>query len=81
MFTFDLKKLGEKCAEFRRSKGYTQLQVAYRLGYTESNISAFENGRTNNLCIFFWYLSEGMQIDWKEVVTREEVGKVNGYRN
>ena len=67
MFTFDLRKLGMKCAEFRRSKGYTQLQVAYQLGYTESNISAFENGRTNNLFIFFWYLSQGMQIDWMEV--------------
>lgn len=67
MFTFDLKKLGAKCAEFRRSKGYTQMQVAYQTGYTDSNISAFEQGRTNNLFIFFWYLSQGMQIDWKEV--------------
>lgn len=71
MFTFDLKKLGARCADFRRSKGYTQIQVADKLGYTESNISAFENGRTNNLFIFFWYLSEGMVIDWTEVSCNE----------
>lgn len=52
----DLKHIGKMCADARRKNGLTQLQVAYEIGYTSENISAFECGRNDNLRIFLWYL-------------------------
>lgn len=51
-----LKQIGRVCASVRRAKGYTQLQVAFAIGYAPENVSAFECGRNDNLRIFLWYL-------------------------
>lgn len=51
-----LKQIGRICASVRRAKGYTQLQVAFAIGYAPENVSAFECGRNDNLRIFLWYL-------------------------
>ena len=51
-----LKQIGRVCAKVRRAKGYTQLQVAFDIGYAPENVSAFECGRNDNLRIFLWYL-------------------------
>lgn len=53
-----LKNIGKNCAKVRRSKGYTQLQVSFELGYSPENISAFECGRNDNTRIFLWYLDK-----------------------
>lgn len=54
--------IGRKCANFRRSIGYTQQQVANELGYTKSNISMFENGKNYNMTILLWYLKRGLEL-------------------
>ena len=58
----DLKKLGEKCKHFRRSKHIHQNKVAKETGYSNKSISAFENGRVNNALILIWYINNGMDI-------------------
>lgn len=55
-------KIGKKCANFRRSIGYSQQQVAEELGYTRSNISMFENGKNYNMTILLWYLKRGLEL-------------------
>lgn len=54
--------IGRKCANFRRSIGYTQQQVANELGFTRSNISMFENGKNYNMIILLWYLKRGLEL-------------------
>lgn len=54
--------IGKKCANFRRSIGYSQKQVADELGYSRTNISMFENGKNYNMTILLWYLKRGLEI-------------------
>lgn len=54
--------IGRKCANFRRSIGYSQKQVADELGYSRTNISMFENGKNYNMVILFWYLKRGLEL-------------------
>lgn len=58
----NLKAIGKRCQEFRLSLGYTQDDVGYILGYSRETISMFENGKNDNLLIFLWYISMGMNI-------------------
>lgn len=58
----NLKIIGKKCKEFRMSLGYTQDDVGYSIGYSRETISMFENGKNDNLLIFLWYISMGMDI-------------------
>lgn len=58
----DLKRLGEKCKHFRRSKYIHQNKVAKETGYSNKSISAFENGRVNNAIILLWYINNGMDV-------------------
>lgn len=56
--------VGLNCQEFRRKKTLcSQVDVAKDLGYSVENISAFENGRNNNMRILIWYILHGMQMD------------------
>ena len=59
----NLKYIGQKCQIYRQSMGYRQCEVARDTGYSIENISAFENGRNDNLIIFLWYLDKGFSID------------------
>lgn len=59
----DLIYIGKTCQNFRRGKGLTQSEVAEDMGYTVENISAFENGRNDNLRIFLWYVDRGLNIN------------------
>lgn len=54
--------IGRKCANFRRSIGYSQKQVADELGYSRANISMFENGKNYNMMILLWYLKRGLEL-------------------
>lgn len=51
-----LKKVGKICQECRKEKHKLQQEVAEDTGYSVENISAFENGRNDNLKIFLWYI-------------------------
>jgi len=57
-----LKKLGEECKYFRMFNHKVQLDVAVETDYSIESISAFERGRTNNLRILLWYISNGYDI-------------------
>ena len=54
--------IGRKCANFRRSIGYSQQRVADELGYNRTNISMFENGKNYNMTILLWYLKRGLEL-------------------
>lgn len=54
--------IGRKCANFRRSIGYSQQKVADELGYSRTNISMFENGKNYNMNILLWYLKRGLEL-------------------
>lgn len=54
--------IGRKCANFRRSIGYSQQKVADELGYSRANISMFENGKNYNMNILIWYLKRGLEL-------------------
>lgn len=53
---YNLQQIGTFCAKERRRKGHTQLEVAFAVGFSPENISAFERGRNDNVTIFLWYL-------------------------
>lgn len=68
-----LKQIGRVCAKVRRAKGYTQLQVAFDVGYAPENVSAFECGRNDNLRIFLWYLKHCVTpASYMEFITKIE---------
>lgn len=59
----DLRCIGKSCQKFRISQGLLQSEVAEDIGYTIENISAFENGRNDNVRIFLWYVSKGLNVN------------------
>lgn len=54
--------IGIECKKLRESLNITQKQVADELGYSVKTISAFENGRNNNINILMWYLKRGLEV-------------------
>ena len=54
-----LKDLCKQAQINRTNAGVTQKAVAYELGYSVENISAFENGRNNNAEILNYYVNKG----------------------
>lgn len=65
----DQKKLGHELQNLRISYGYTQAEMAARLGVQRSNYSGFEVGRIN----FLYYFGKLCRI-----FTKEEMVKVCG---
>lgn len=52
----DTKTIGRKCADFRRDVlGITLTQMCNLTGAKYKNVSAFENGRANNIRYLFLY--------------------------
>ena len=74
-----LKQIGKVCAEVRRAKRYTQLQVSFEIGYAPENVSAFECGRNDNLRIFLWYLENCITpATYREFLNKiSETGELN----
>lgn len=55
-----IKHLGAACREWRKTQtNMTSEDMGNKLGVTQTTISAFENGHTNNLYIFMGYVNEG----------------------
>lgn len=60
----ELKRVGKVCQRYRKNVlRMTLVDVGKRLGYSASNISAFENGYSNNAIILLWYMSKGVTLD------------------
>ena len=62
--------IGQACKAYREDLGIKQSQVAKETGYSEQNISSFENGRTNNMIIFLWYLHQGISPHYIKTLYR-----------
>lgn len=63
----ELKELAETCAEYRKSIGVSQSQVALDLGVSPKAISHFEKGRSSNALFLLWYIENGMGVEeWLE---------------
>lgn len=69
----NMRLIGARCKAYRMSLGYYQADVAKFLDYSKENISAFENGRNDNLRILLWYILHGMTTD--QILGREKNGK------
>lgn len=55
------KVCGSLCKKYRQEVlEKTQKDVAKDLGYSQENVSAFENGRNSNNIIFMWYVRNGI---------------------
>jgi predicted transcriptional regulator len=57
-----LKKIGNECAKFRHQIKEPQSSVAKSTNYSVEVVSSFENGRNNNLFVFLWYVSNGLDL-------------------
>lgn len=55
-------EIGKACQCYRKKIGKTQREVAEDTHYSVENISAFENGRTNNFRILLWYVAHGLNV-------------------
>ena len=60
---FTLKEISAACQAYRRREGVPQSRVAFDTGYSVESVSAFENGRVNNLMLYLWYAGRGMDIE------------------
>lgn len=62
-------EIGMKCKLFRKyTLKATQREIADELGYSVSNISAFEKGSNTNYTILAWYVNKG--FNFNKVVKR-----------
>lgn len=53
----DIKKfIGNECRNKRIYAGLSLLDVAKMTGYSRSNISMFENGHSDNMVLYHFYL-------------------------
>lgn len=59
MITLSNKEIGQMCKAYRQSINKKQIDVSKDTGYSIESISTFENGRTNNMQIFVWYILHG----------------------
>lgn len=54
------KHIGEACKKWRKENTtLTAEDIAKHIGMTQTAVSAFENGHTNNLYIFMAYVNAG----------------------
>ena len=62
-----LKSLGERVKNIRLSKGYTQMELAYKIGKDHPSINRLEKGKINPSYFFLYEIAEGLEIDIKEI--------------
>lgn len=61
-----LISLGLRIKELRKSKGFTQTELANIIGKDHPSINRLENGKINPGYIFLTELAEGLEVDIKE---------------
>lgn len=71
------EKIGLFIAECRKSKGYTQLQLAEKLGVTDRSISNWENGKCMPDLSLFKPLCEALDISIYELLSGERIEEDN----
>jgi transcriptional regulator with XRE-family HTH domain len=61
-----LKKLGERIKTIRVAKGFTQTELANKIGKDHPSINRLEKGKINPSYIFLCEVAEGLEIEVKE---------------
>ena len=54
-----LKVIGRAAGYWRRKNGVKQIEVAFEVGTSLTNISAFERGMNDSATILLWYVLHG----------------------
>lgn len=62
--------------EFREEFGYTQAELAQKIGTMQRNISNWENGVNEPDCVAIINLAELFKISLDELFGREQVGEI-----
>lgn len=69
----DQEKIGRFIAECRKSKKFTQSELAGKLGVTEKSISNWENGRNMPDLSLFKPLCDELEISINELISGEKI--------
>lgn len=64
----ELKALGKRIKEIRKSKGLTQLDLAVRVNKDYSSIARVETGRTNPTYTTLVKIAQGLEVSVGELV-------------
>jgi transcriptional regulator with XRE-family HTH domain len=62
-----LELLGNRVKEIRLSKGMTQTELANKIGKDHPSINRLEKGKINPSYYFLFELSEGLEIELKDL--------------
>jgi transcriptional regulator with XRE-family HTH domain len=63
-----IKNLGERIAELRKTKGYTQVTFSEKSGIHRAALAKIENGRVNPTVIVLNRISECLGIELHELL-------------
>jgi len=61
-----LLRLGERVKEIKIQKGWTQTELANKIGKDHPSINKLENGRVNPNYYFLYEVANGLGVDVKE---------------
>ena len=61
-----LKSLGERVKTVRLSKGYTQMELAHKIGKDHPSINRLEKGKINPSYFFLYEVAEGLEVEVNE---------------
>lgn len=64
----ELKALGKRIREIRKSKGLTQLELAVRVNKDYTSIGRLESGRTNPTYITLLKIAEGLDVNLADIL-------------
>jgi transcriptional regulator with XRE-family HTH domain len=64
-----LMELGKRIVAARKGKGFSQADLAYRIGMEKSNLSVIENGKSNPQILTLVKIASCLEIDMKTLVS------------
>lgn len=70
MLIFDLYKVGEKLFSFRKSKGFTQAEVAEKAGLSDRTYADIERGSVNMRVDTLLKICDALNITPDEILTK-----------
>jgi transcriptional regulator with XRE-family HTH domain len=63
-----LSKIGKNIKELRRSKGISQLELAYRCNFEKTNLSRIESGKNNPTIRTLIRIANAMKVNLFEIL-------------
>ncbi len=63
-----LQALGQRIRELRKQKGWSQQELAYRIGMEKSNLSVIENGKSNPQILTLVHIACILEVQPYELV-------------